>query len=223
MGQLLIAVLPLALGAAVSPTLLALQLLVLSGPTHRMARAWSLALGAALVLGAFLFLCLTALQHVRPHHAHKSGSDAAVLIASGVLLGALAVRSRIRRPTPGENHSSKAVERLTTAATPWFIGVGAFGMVVNFSTLLLVLPAVHEITRSNAATPNKVATFAMMYAIVLLPVLVPVVFASVLGQRADAPLDATNRWVGRNARTIGTVIEAAFAVYLLAKGVRTLP
>jgi hypothetical protein len=223
MGQLLVAVLPLALGAAVSPTLLALQLVVLSGPAHRLARAWSLALGATLVLGAFSFLCLTALQLVQPHHALKSATDAAVLITSGVLLGALAVRSRIRRPTPGENHSSKAAGRLTTAATPWFIGVGALGMVVNFSTLLRVLPAIHEITRSNAPTPDKVAAFTMMYLIVLLPVLVPVVFASVLGRRADGPLDATHRWVGRNARTIGTVIEAAFAVYLLVKGVRAVP
>ncbi|HEY5110609.1 MAG TPA: GAP family protein [Acidimicrobiales bacterium] len=223
MGQLLVAVLPLALGAAVSPTLLALQLLVLSGPTHRLARAWALTLGAALVLGAFSFLCVTALQHVRPHHSHKSAADAAVLIGSGLLLGALAVRSRIRRPTPGEKHTSKTATRLTTARTPWFVGVGAFGMVVNFSTLLLVLPAVHEITRSAVATPDKVAAFVLMYLIILVPVLVPVLLATILGSRADRALDVTHRWVGRNARTIGTVIEAVFAVYLLGKGIRAVP
>jgi len=223
MGQLLVAVVPLALGAAVSPTLLALQLLVLSGPTHRLVRAWSLAFGAALVLGAFSLLCVTALQHVRPHHAHRSATDSAVLITSGLLLGALAVRSRIHRPTPGENHSSKTAQHLTTAATPWFIGVGALGMVVNFSTLLLVLPAIHEITHSSASTPAKVAAFTILYVVVLLPVLVPVVFASVLGRRADGLLDATHQWVGRNSRTIGTVIEATFAIYLLVKGVRALP
>src|SRR5665213_1431062 len=197
MGQLLFAVLPLALGAAVSPTLLALQLLVLSGPTHRLARAWALALGAALVLAAFSLLCVTALQHVRPHHAHRSATDATVLIASGVLLGALAVRSRLRRPTPGEKHTSKTAERMATAATPWFIGVGAFGMVVNFSTLLLVLPAVHEITHSSASAADRVVAFVV--------------------------LNATHQWVGRNARTIGTVIEALFAVYLLVKGIRSIP
>jgi len=55
----------------------------------------------------------------------------------------------------------------------------------------------------------------MMCVVVPLPLPVPVSFASVLGRRADAPLDATHQWVGGNARTIGTVIEAAFAVYLL--------
>ena len=96
-------------------------------------------------------------------------------------------------------------------------------MVVNFSTLLLVLPAVHEITHSTADTTAKVTVFAVLYVIVLLPVLVPVVLAQVLGARADPALDATHQWVGRNARTIGTVIEAVFAVYLVVKGVRATP
>ena len=224
MGQLLVAVLPLALGAAVSPTLLALQLLVLSGPTHRLARAWSLAIGAGLVLGAFSLLCVTGLQHLRPHHdGHKSATDATVLLASGLLLGALAVRSRIRRPTAGERHSSKIADRLTKASTPWFVGVGAIGMVVNFSTLLLVVPAVHEITHSSAPTTDQFVAFVALYLIVLSPVLVPVVLATVLGSGADRALDATHEWVGRNARTIGTVIEAVFAVYLIVKGVRSIP
>lgn len=223
MGPLLVAVLPLALGAAISPTLLALQLLVLSGPIHRLARAWSLALGAALVLGAFSLLCVTALQHVRPHHGHRSVTDAAVYLGAGLLLGALAVRSRIRRPTAGETQASTMGDRLATAPTPWFIGVGVLGMIVNFSTLLLVLPAVHEITRSSASTTDQVAVFLVLYVIVLLPVLVPVVLATIVGSGADRVLDSTHRWVGRNARTIGTVIEAVFAVYLIAKGIRAIP
>ncbi len=96
-------------------------------------------------------------------------------------------------------------------------------MVVNFSTLLLVLPAVHEITRSGASTTAQVVVFIVMFVIVLLPVLVPVVLAAVLGSGADRMLDVTHVWVGRNARTIGTVIEAVFAVYLIVKGIRAIP
>jgi hypothetical protein len=223
MGSLLIGVLPLALGAAVSPTLLALQLLVLSGGGNRLARAWALVVGAALVLGAFSLLCVTALSRLRPHHAHRSLTDAAVLILSGVLLAVLAVRSRIRTPTVGEKHTSRTGGRLASASSPWFIGVGAVGMVVNFSTLLLVLPAVREIVHSNVGASDKVVVFVVLYVIVLLPVLVPVLLAQVLGRRADHALDATHRWIGRNSRTIGTVIEAVFAVYLVTKGIRAVP
>ena len=224
MGSLLVAVLPLALGAAVSPTLLALQLLVLSGPTHRMARAWSLVLGSALVLGVFSLLCVTALQRIRPHHSgHKSATDAAVLIGSGVLLGLLALRSRIRRPTPGEQQPSRITARLGTASTGWFVGVGALGMVVNFSTLLLVVPAVHEIPHSTAPAADQIVVFAVLYVIVLLPVLAPVLLVTVMGSGSDRILDATHQWVNRNARTIATVIEVVFAVYLVVKGIRALP
>ena len=223
MGNLLVAVLPLALGAAISPTLLALQLLVLTGGGHKLARAWALAGGAALVLAAYSLLCATALSRLRPHHGHESLPDAAVLILSGVLLGALAVRSRMRKPTVGEKHTSRIGGRLASASPVWFLGVGAVGMVVNFSTLLLVLPAVHEITRSSAGPSDEFIVFVVLYVIVLLPVLLPVVLAQVLGARADHALDATHRWVERNSRTIGTVIEAVFAVYLIVKGVRAAP
>ena len=224
MGSLLMTVLPLALGAAVSPTLLALQLLVLTGTTHRLARAWALTLGATLTLGIFSVLCVTALSRIRPHHeAHKSAGEAAVLLVSGVLLAAVAIRSLVHRPTAGEQHSSKIAQRLTTAPTAWFLGVGAVGMLVNFSTLLLVLPAVHEITHSSADTASKAVVFAVMFVIVLLPVLVPVLLVTVLGTGADRTLDATHAWVTRNGRTIGTVIEGVFAVYLVVKGLRALP
>jgi len=224
MGSLLVAVLPLALGAAVSPTLLAVQLLVLTGTTHRLGRAWALTLGAALVLGAFSLLCVTALQRVRPHHAgHRSATDAAVLLASGALLGLLALRSLVHHPTVGERQPSKVAGRLDTASTVWFVGVGALAMVVNFSTLLLVLPAMHEITHSTASTGAEVAVFVVLYVIVLLPVLAPVLLVTVLGSGADRALDASHAWVGAHSRTIGVVIEVVFAVYLVVKGVNALP
>jgi hypothetical protein len=225
MGSLLVAVLPLALGAAVSPTLLALQLLVLSGgSSHRLARAWALTVGAALVLGAFSLLCATALQRVRPHHAdHKSATDAAVLLASGALLGLLAVRSLIRRPTAGEKQPSRIAARMETAPTVWFIGVGALGMVLNFSTLLLVLPAVRVIVHSTAGTGVQVAAFAVLYVVVLLPVLVPVLLVTLLGPGADRALDATHAWVGAHSRMIGVVVETVFAAYLVVRGVEALP
>jgi len=225
MGSLLVAVLPLAVGAAISPTLLALQLLVLTGTGgHRLARAWALALGAAFVLAAFSILCVTALQRVRPHHEpHRSTTEAAVLLASGALLGILALRSAVRRPTVGERQPSRIAGHLDAAPTGWFLSVGALGMVVNFSTLLLVLPAMHEITRSTASTGSKLVVTAVLYVIVLLPVLAPVLLVTALGSGADPLLDATHDWVGAHSRRIGVTIEVAFAAYLIVKGISALP
>jgi hypothetical protein len=66
MAALLASVLPLAIGAAISPTLLALQLVVLTGATKPLARAWVVAVGSALVLATYSVLGLTVLQHLHP-------------------------------------------------------------------------------------------------------------------------------------------------------------
>ncbi len=224
MAALLASVLPLAIGAAVSPTLVALQLLVLTGPTKPIARAWALALGSALVLAAFSLLGLTVLDHLHPvGHGHHSVRGAAIMFVAAGLLALLAVRSMARRPTSAEQQTSHTADRLAGAPTAWFVGVGALGMVVNFSTLLLFLPALHEITRSSVDLAGRSVAFALLFVITLLPVLLPVGLVTVMGPRADPVLATTHRFVSKHARSIGIVIEVVFAAYLVVRGLAELP
>ncbi len=223
MASLLAAVLPLALGAAVSPTLLALQLLVLTGSTRRMARAWALAAGAALVLAGFMVLCATVLARLVTHHGRTSTTGAVVALGAAALLIGLAARTLLHRPEPGATQRSALGDRLATAPTGWFVGAGALGMATNLSTLVLVLPAMHEITRSDAGTGAQVAAAVLLYVVTLLPVLVPVVGVVLLGARADGVLASAHGWVTRNSRRIAAGVELAFAAYLTVKGVRQLP
>ncbi len=223
MGALLASTLPLALGAAVSPTLFALQLMVLSGPTKRLARGWALAAGSALVLGALSVLGATVLSHLRHGAHHHSVHDAVIDFVAAGLLAALAARSLHHHSTTGEEHEQRTSGRLSTAPTWWFLGAGAVGMVVNFSTLVLFLAALHEITRSTAGTAARIVDFAVVFVITLAPVVVPVGLVAVLGERADAPLAATHTFVGRHSRAIAVTVELVFAAYLVVKGIGTLP
>jgi hypothetical protein len=224
MAALLVSVLPLALGAAISPTLLALQLVVLTGANRALPRAWAVTIGAALVLGVFSVLGLTVLNRLHPaKHGHHSLRDAVIMFGAAGLMAALAARSLLRRPTSGEQQKSRTAGRLDDAPTYWFVGVGAIGMLVNFSTLVLFLPALHEITRSSVALVGRSMAFAVLYVITLLPVLIPVGLVAVLGDRAEPVLDATHTFVTRHSRQIGMVIEVVFAVYLLWKGFAELP
>ncbi len=224
MAALLVSVLPLAIGAAISPTLLALQLLVLTGSSKPLARAWALAAGAALVLALFALLGLTVLNHLHPgEHDHRSVRGAVIMFIAAGLLATLAVRSLRRRPTAADEHTSRTAGRLQTAPTYWFMGVGALGMVLNYSTLVLFLPALHEITRSSATMFARSVAFAVVYLITLLPVLAPVGLVTVLGDRATPALAATHRLVNRHSRQIGITIELVFAVYLAVRGIGELP
>jgi len=222
-AALLASVLPLAIGAAISPTLLTLQLVVLTGATKPLARAWVVAVGSALVLATYSVLGLTVLQHLHPAKlGHHSLRGAIIMFVAGGLMMVLAVRSLLRRPTPAEQQKSRTASRLETAPF-WFLGVGAVGMVVNFSTLVLFLPALHEITRSTVGLLDRSVMFGFLYIITLLPVLIPVGLVTILGDRADPVLDATHTFVTRHARHIGVVIEVVFAVYLVWKGFGELP
>jgi hypothetical protein len=224
MGALLASVLPLAVGAAISPTLLALQLLVLTGATRPRARAWALAAGSALVLAAYSALGLTVLNHLHPaKHGEHSLRGAVIMFTAAGSLTLLAVRSLAHRPTTADHHTSRTATRLATAPTGWFMGVGALGMVVNFSTLVLFLPALHEITRSSAGLADRVVAFALLCVITLAPVLAPVILVTVLGARATPALEATHSFVTRHARQIGIVIEVVFAAYLVWRGFGELP
>ncbi len=224
MGALLTSVLPLALGAAISPTLLALQLLVLSSSTRRLARGWAVAAGSALVLASFSLLGLTAFDHIGPaHRPHHSLRDSVICFAGAGLLGFLALRSLHRRPTPGEKEKERTAGRLDTAPTFWFLGAGAVGMLVNFSTLVLFAAALHEIARSPVGTLDRSAVLAVLFAITLVPVLVPVGLVTAFGDRADPPLNTAHAFVTRHARTIATAVEVVFAAYLVWKGVGELP
>ncbi len=224
MSGLLASVLPLALGAAVSPTLFALELLVLSGRTHRLARGWAIAAGAAAVLAAFALAGVTVLNRFHPsNQPHHSLRAAVIDFAAAALLALLALRSAIRSPTPAEHHERRAAGGLDTRSSWWFLGVGAVGMLVNFSTLVLFLPALHEITRSGLPVDDRVAAFALLFVVTLLPVILPAGVVTVVGHRADRALDACHHFVGRNARRITLVVEVVFAVYLTAKGFQSLP
>lgn len=177
-----------------------------------------------MVLAAYSVLGVTVLNRVHPaastHHAVR---DAVIDFGAAALLALLALRSIVRRPTSAEQHERRTASHLDDASPVFFLGVGAVGMLANFSTLVLYLPALHEIARSTVSTAGRALVFVVLYVITLLPVLVPVASVTVLGHRADPALDLAHRFVGRNMRRIGITVEIVFAAYLTWKGIRTLP
>jgi hypothetical protein len=222
MGSLLAIVVPLALGAAISPTLFALEVLILSGRRHPVARAWALAGGAAAILIAFSVLGLTLLRNLHSGHHNHSPADASIELAAGVLLVSLAARTLYSSKTAAESHNDRAKGRLADTPSILFVGVGALGMLVNFSSLLLFLPALHEISRSSVSPADKATAWLVLVVITLLPVLIPVTLVVILGHRASPLLDRLNAFVANHSRQITITIEVLFAVVLIWKGIAEL-
>jgi hypothetical protein len=105
MGHLLAIVVPLACGAAVSPTILALQLLTLSRRTAPLARSWAVAVGCVLVLVGLSVVALLVAQS-------SGGSDSPDEAGGIVKLGA---SRRPRCRSPSTRAATRCASRLRSA------------------------------------------------------------------------------------------------------------
>jgi hypothetical protein len=216
MGNLLAIVLPLALGAAISPTVLALQLLTLSRPTAPLARSWAVAAGCALVLAG---LSVVALLVAKSTGGSGSPSEAGgiVKLVAAVLLLAVGVRQLRRAPAAAAKpeHASRRPLRQSFA-------LGAAMMLSNFSTIVLYFPAVHAIGISDAALDAKVLAFVLLFPITLLAAIGPPLVVTLMGARATPALERLNGFFGAHRRGIGATICFAFAALLAATGLHAV-
>jgi len=216
-------VLPFALGAAISPTLLTLELLILSGKTQPKARAWFYVIGATAILLLFGLLCVFVLR--KSPDADGGPVNPWTIVIEAViilLLAALGVRQLRPAKTAGEKHHSSVKDKLATAKLPFFLGVGAVAMLSNFSTLVLYLPAVHVITRSTDPASVKFGAGIMLFVITILPFWLPVLAVTVLGHRSDAFLATVNAWTTKYQRQVNAGICFVFAAIIAVSLVQKL-
>jgi hypothetical protein len=209
---LLAKVLPLALGAAVSPTVFVAAVVLLSDPDRPRRRAGAFTAGAAVPLAAIGAAGLVLFRNARGED-HLRVSPV-VDIVFGVLLLLLAVRTALRPAHDASHHHRHA------AASPWACALlGAGLMVVNFSSLALFVPAVKEIAlATSVSTPDQIVVLAIVVVLALLAVLVPLVLYLIVPGQAQSVLTPMLAAAKRHSRAIGMVICLVFGVYLAVKG-----
>jgi Sap, sulfolipid-1-addressing protein len=215
MGRLLAIVLPLALGAAMSPTLLGVQLVTLSRRVQPLQRAWAVAAGAAFVLAGYAaFAVLLARSTGGPHSPSEAG--AIVKLVAAVLLVVLGIRALRETPTPAKpEHTAPHPEGRAFA-------IGAGLMLTNFSSIVLFLPAMHAIGVAKVGLADQVIAFALLYAITLLPVYGPPLVVRLMGPSAKQALDHLNRFFVEHRRAISAAVCFCFAALLTFAGLKVL-
>jgi threonine/homoserine/homoserine lactone efflux protein len=217
MGRLLAIVLPLALGAAVTPTIIAVQLLQLTAKTRPVARAWALAGGAAVVLVGVSVLALLVA-------AGSGGSDSPsraggiVKLVAALLLVGLGVRAlRHRGDPPKPEHESDGRPHLGRA---FVLGMGM--MATNFSSLVLYFPAMHAIGISDTSDEARGLALVLLFTITMLPAYGPPLVVGLLGPRAQRPLDRLSGFFTAHRQAIAATLCFGFAVLLAAAGLHAL-
>lgn len=215
---LLLQVLPLAIGAAISPSVLIVQILVLASGPKGLARAWALAIGltaALVVLGFVGYTLLSLLPDVSI--GRPSAPLAAGEIAAGLVLLAIAVVTH-RRPPRDDDHHSATGTRFATMS-PWLlVPVGFFWQFTELNTLALYLPAIHIVTNAAAADLTKLLALVLVVVVTSSAWLLPPLSVTLRGESAQRRLDRLHAWLERNERRITIGVCLVFGLGLLVLG-----
>jgi threonine/homoserine/homoserine lactone efflux protein len=221
-GELLTKVLPLAIGAAISPVVLTLQVLTLAKNRFPLRRTWAIAAGCSLVACGWAAVALLATNKTGAAHSGTPSATSGVLaLAFALLLVGLGVHSLTNRTDPGAPKPEGQGDDQRPRGLEFFV-IGLGVMVTNFTSFLLFFPAVHAIGISDADETARVTALAVLMAITLIPAYVPPLVVTVLGARAQAGLDRLGRFVTSHHAAINATICFVFAAYLAARGIDIL-
>lgn len=220
MGELLTKVIPLSLGAAISPTVLAVALIILSGK-RPIARGTSYLFGVLTILSALTALGLFGLLSPPTDSVTRQDITRTVDGIFGVLLLLLAVGAVIRAyvkdpsaPKDSDDETNSDTSRGGILA-PFLLGIGM--MVVNFSTILLYLPAMHAIESSDVSGSNKALAVILAFLITSLPATAPYFVRICAPKTAGRAFAKLHVFITKHQHQIAIVIEVIFGVYLLSK------
>lgn len=216
---LLLQVLPLALGAAISPTLIIIQAMLLTGPNHPLRRSWAFAIGrlvsmAIITLGGASLLAL--LPDFNTGALKASPYAAAIFAAGGIVL--LIVSWRHYKKGPDPDHKGLAY-RMVDLPTAVLGLVSAAWVFINASTLAMYLPALHIITRSDAGEAIKALSLMMLFLITTAAAWVPPLLVTVRGETMEPRLARVQHWLESHGHMISIVITAVFGALLLGLGI----
>jgi Sap, sulfolipid-1-addressing protein len=215
---LLAGILPFAAGAALTPTMLLVQLTNVTGPGGSRRKGAYYAAGCALVL---LVVSALALGLARgTGGAETSPTEVAwVKLVLAAILTAFGVWSILRPERADEPRSPGQRSRRGGAGE---LGLGAAMMATNFTSLALYFPAMHQIGISGASPPGKVVAFAVLYGATMLPATVPLLPSGRLATTLQRPLERANAFMDMHHRTLVPLVAFGFAGFLAVQGLVNL-
>jgi threonine/homoserine/homoserine lactone efflux protein len=221
MGDLLTKTIPLALGAAISPTVLAVGLLILSAPKRPVARGAAFTAGVLVILAGLTVVGLTLTHHAISGPAKHDPISRAIDGTFGAVLLLLAIATVLRalttdRESPDPKPAADPAKHAGLAAA-FLLGMAM--MMANFSTILLYLPAMREISAARLGTADKAVVVVIVFLITSLAATLPLLLRVVAPGPASRWFTALHGVVTRHQRQIAVVVEVIFGAYLLAKAI----
>lgn len=220
MNELLSTVIPLSLGAAFSPTVLAFTVLILGGKKTPRARIAYMILGMSILLAMITFAAgyLSEVSKDKGVQHFVEGLD----IALGMFLLYLGTRSLLRKPSKEESKSSLHRYSKGNISPIGFIPVGFLVMLTDVTSLVLFIPAIRDTTLASITTLEKVFVCMIPYTAVLVPAFVPLLLTIISPKKAMRTMTALDVWLKQHSRATSVFVSFIFGVFLLWRGISSI-
>lgn len=220
MPQVIGAILPLAIGVAISPIPIIAAILMLLSPRARSTGVGFL-LGwlVGVIVAVTVFTLLAAVLPENDPDASKPIAGTIQLIL-GILLLLLAVRQWRSRPKRGEEPAlpkwMSAIDSMTTGRG---LLLGFVLAAVNPKNLLLAASAGIVIGSAGLSAGSEILAIAVFTVIAVISVAAPVIAYLVAADRMRGPLDALRGWLVHNNATVMAVLLLVIGVSVIGKGI----
>ncbi|HSS68824.1 MAG TPA: GAP family protein [Nocardioidaceae bacterium] len=220
MGEVIGALLPLALGVAVSPIPIIAAILVLLSPrAGSTSGAFLLGWVAGIVVATSVFVAIASGADLGSASSPSAAANW-IKIGLGVVLLLVGVRQWRTRPRGDDDAVlpawMKAIDTLTPVKA---IGLGFLLAALNPKNLTLCIAAGVEIGGGGLSNSDVVIAVAVFVVLAASSVAVPVIAYAIARDRMASPLDELRTWLTANNAVVMAVLLAVIGVVMIGKGI----
>ncbi len=219
MGTVVGAILPLAIGIAISPIPIIAAILMLLAPK---AKGTSVGFLLGWVVGILAAVTVfTLLSSVLPGGSDESNPIHGVIqLVLGAALLILALRQWRSRPKPGEEAAlPKWMSAIDSMSAGKGFGLGFLLAAVNPKNLLLGASAGVTIGSAGLPVGEAAVVIAVFTVIAAASVAIPVIAYLVASARMAGPLESLRGWLVHNNATVMAVLLLVIGFVLIGKGI----
>ncbi|MEK7447692.1 MAG: GAP family protein [Patescibacteria group bacterium] len=218
--NLILNIFPLALAAAISPTVLAITIVTLSSGNYAKKRVVAFLIGAA-----FVTITFGTLEILAAGELTTSGEEIYSPISSyidlglGIFLLLWGIKKILK---PGKKKKGRSSQGNKTPQISWFLLLGGFSMATNFSTFIFYLAALKTISLDTNTFLSRLIALLFINFFILLPVTIPVFITILAPKSSKRLLEKANVFLEKHGNDVTITVLMIIGIYLIVKALKVL-